>query len=97
MGEFFHNIAWSEARSVVCEKRRIAPTFHNFGPLQFLIVSSLSKGGTRTFFQYGGTSTIFSTLHGSLWLGKDKGSIMKSAESCGTIYYKHYYGNKLFE
>ena len=30
---------------------------------------------------------FFSTLHGSLWLGKDKGS----------IYYKHYYGNKLFE
>ena len=56
------------------------------------------SGGTRTFFfQSGGTSTIFSTLHGSLWLGKDKGSIMKSAESCGTIYYKHYYGNKLLE
>ena len=34
------------------------------------------------FFQSGGTSTIFSTLHGSLWLGKD---IMKSAESGGTI------------
>ena len=32
-----------------------------------------------------GTSTIFSTLHGSLWLGKDEGSIMESAESCGTI------------
>ena len=32
-----------------------------------------------------GTSTIFSTLHGSLWLGKDKGSIMKSAESGSTI------------
>ena len=54
-------------------------------------------GGTRTFFQSGGTRTFFSTLHGSLWLGKDKGSIMKNAESCGTIYYKHYYGNKLFE
>ena len=49
------------------------------------------------FFQSGGTSTIFSTLHGSLWLGKDKGSIMKSTESGDTIYYKHYYGNKLFE
>ena len=45
----------------------------------------------------GGTSAIFSTLHGSLWLGKDKGSIMKSTESGGTIYYRHYYGNKLFE
>ena len=45
----------------------------------------------------GGTSAIFSTLHGSLWLGKDKGSIMKSGESGGTIYYKHYCGNKLFE
>ena len=28
---------------------------------------------------------IFIALHGSLWLGKDKGSIMKSAESGGTI------------
>ena len=37
------------------------------------------------FFQSGGTRTIFSTLHGSLWLGKDKGSIMESAEICGTI------------
>ena len=53
------------------------------------------SGGTRTFFpiwgtsaifQSGGTSTIFSTLHGCLWLGKDKGSIMKSAESGGTIH-----------
>ena len=44
------------------------------------------SGGTRTFFQSGGTRTFFSTLHGSLWLGKDKGSIMKSVESCGTIY-----------
>ena len=35
------------------------------------------------FFQSGGTSTVFSTLHGSLWLGKDKGSIMKSADSGG--------------
>ena len=43
------------------------------------------SGGTSTIFQSGGTSTIFSTLHGSLWLGKDKGSIMKSAESGGTI------------
>ena len=33
-----------------------------------------------------GTSTIFSTLHGSLWLGKDEGSIMERAESGGTIY-----------
>ena len=28
---------------------------------------------------------IFSTLHGSLWFGKDKGSIMESAERGGTI------------
>ena len=28
---------------------------------------------------------IFLALHDSLWLGKDKGSIMKSAESGGTI------------
>ena len=40
---------------------------------------------------------IFIALHGSLWFGKDKGSIMKSAESGGTIYCKHYYGNKLYE
>ena len=44
------------------------------------------SGGTRTIFQSGGTRTFFSTLHGSLWLGKDKGSIMESAESSGTIY-----------
>ena len=37
------------------------------------------------FVSMGGTRTIFSTLHGSLWLGKDKGSIMESAEICGTI------------
>ena len=49
------------------------------------------------FVSMGGTSAMLSTLHGSLWLGKDKGSIMKSAGSCGTIYYKHYDGNKLFE
>ena len=30
--------------------------------------------------------TFFSTLHGSLWLGKDKDSIMESAESDGTIH-----------
>ena len=35
------------------------------------------------FVSMGGTSTLFSILHGSLWLGKDKGSIMKSAESGG--------------
>ena len=28
---------------------------------------------------------IFIALYGSLWLGKDKGSIMKSAESGGLI------------
>ena len=28
---------------------------------------------------------IFIALHGSLWLGKDKGSIMKSMESSGAI------------
>ena len=28
---------------------------------------------------------IFIALHGSLWLNKDKGSIMKSAESGGII------------
>ena len=28
---------------------------------------------------------FFSTLHGSLWLGKDKGSIMDSAESGWSI------------
>ena len=37
------------------------------------------------FFQSGGTRTIFSTLHGSLWLSKDKGSIMEGAEICDTI------------
>ena len=37
------------------------------------------------FFQSGDTRTIFATVHGSLWLGKDKGSIMESAEICGTI------------
>ena len=31
-------------------------------------------------------SKFFSTLHGSLWFGKDKGSIMESAESGGTIH-----------
>ena len=35
------------------------------------------------FFQSGGTRTFFSTLYGSLWLGKNKGSIMKYAESGG--------------
>ena len=44
------------------------------------------SGGTSTIFQSGGTNTIFSTLHGSLWFGKDKGSIMKSTESYGTIH-----------
>ena len=47
-------------------------------PVQF---SNLGVPGH--FFQSGGTSTIFST---SLWLGKDKASIMKSAESGGTIF-----------
>ena len=46
--------------------------------------------GTSTNFQSGGTSTIFSTLHGSLWLGKDKGSIMESVESGGTHSIIHY-------
>ena len=46
----------------------------------------VSMGVPGHFFQSGGTSTIFSTLHGSLWLGKDKGSITKSAESSGTIH-----------
>ena len=55
------------------------------------------SGGISTIFQSGGTSTIFSIFHGSLWLGKDKGSIMKRAVGCGTIHYEHYYGNKLFE
>ena len=56
--------------------------FSNLGvPAHF---SNLGVSGH--FFQSGGTSTIFSTLHDSLWFGKDKGSIMKSAESGGTIY-----------
>ena len=43
-----------------------------------------------------GTSTIFSTLHGSLWLGKDKGSIMESAESCGTIHLEINFSSKVY-
>ena len=42
-----------------------------------------SMGVPGHFFQSGGTRTFFSTLHGSLWLGKDKGSIMESAEMGG--------------
>ena len=48
------------------------------------------------FFNLGGTSTIFSTLHGSLWLGKDKGSIMESAESCGTIHLEIKFSSKVY-
>ena len=54
------------------------------------------SGGTSTIFQSGGTSTIFSTLHGSLWLGKDKGSIMKSAESGGTIHLEINFSSKVY-
>ena len=54
------------------------------------------SGGTSTIFQSGGTSTIFSTLHGSLWLGKDKGSIMKSAESGGTIHLEINFSTKVY-
>ena len=54
------------------------------------------SGGTRTFFPIWGTSTIFSTLHGSLWLGKDKGSIMKSAESGGTIHLEINFSSKVY-
>ena len=57
---------------------------------------NFQSGGTSTIFQSGGTSTIFSTLHGSLWLGKDKGSIMKSAESGGTIYLEINFSSKVY-
>ena len=48
------------------------------------------------FFSMGGTSTIFSTLHGSLWFGKDKGSIMKSVESGGTIHLEINFSSKVY-
>ena len=44
------------------------------------------------FDSMGGTRTIFSTLHGSLWLGKDKGSIYGKR---GDLWYhlaKHFNG-----
>ena len=43
---------------------------------------TLEKGGSVGHLE----CKFFSTLHGSLWLGKDKGSIMESAESGGTIH-----------
>ena len=58
-----------------------------------LLLVERAQGGPKD----GKARCIFIALHGSLWLGKDKGSIMKSVKSGGTIYYKHYYGNKLFE
>ena len=43
-----------------------------------------------------GYQHIFSTLHGSLWLGKDKGSIMESAESGGTIHLEINFWSKVY-
>ena len=66
--------------------------FSNLGvPAQF---SNL--GVPAQFSNLGGTSTVFSTLHGSLWLGKDKGSIMKSADSCSTIHLEIYFSSKVY-
>ena len=71
--------------------------YGSVGPLECKFMALFKIAHFWSNLLAGGTRTIFSTLHGSLWLGKDKGSIMESAESCGTIYNKHYYGNKLFE
>ena len=52
-------------------------------PGYHLLVSICDAGFRFMFFHLfsiGGTSTIFSTLHDSLWSGKDKGT-----ESGGTI------------
>ena len=83
------------------EKRTFLEQFVRMGvPAQLSnlgVPAQFSKsGGTSTIFQSGGTSTIFSTLHGSLWLGKDKGSIMKSAESGGTIHLEINFSSKVY-
>ena len=43
-----------------------------------------------------GYQHIFSTLHGSLWLGKDKGSIMESTESGGTTHLEINFLSKVY-
>ena len=56
----------------------------------------VSRGVPAQFSNLWGTSTIFSTLHGSLWLGKDKGSIMESVESGGTIHLEINFSSKVY-
>ena len=73
--------------------------FSNLGvPAHFsnIMERFVSMGGTSTISQSGGSSTIFSTLHGSLWLGKDKGSIMESTESGGTIHLEINFSSKVY-
>ena len=84
MGELFHNVARSVAICVVCEKRRIEPKNGTQLSQWYYIAHSYVTilNGDHEL-----TGTIpWRTLHGSLWLGKDKGSIIKSAESGGTIH-----------
>ena len=52
--------------------------------------------GYQHNFPIWGYQHIFSTLHGSLWLGKDKGSIMKRAESGGTIHLEINFSSKVY-
>ena len=56
------------------------------GPLECKFMALLKITHFWSNLLAGGTRTFFSILHGSLWLGKDKGSIMKSAESGGTLH-----------
>ena len=57
---------------------------HDFDQIDgnYTLENYMEKGGSVGPLE----CKFFSTLHGSLWLGKDKGSIMESAESGGTIH-----------
>ena len=80
---------------MVCEKRRIEPKngtqlsqwYHYIAHSYVTILN-----GDR---ELAGTMP-WRTLHGSLWLGKDKGSIMKSADSCGTIHLEIKFSSKVY-
>ena len=62
VGEFFHNVAWSEERSVVCEKRRITPYLSQLRSFAISHSFVTFKGGYQDIFSIWGYQHNFLNL-----------------------------------
>ena len=69
---------------------------YGFVENQTFLEQFVRMGVPAQFSNLRGASRIFLTFHGSLWLGKNKGSIMKSAESGGTIHLEINFSSKVY-